>query len=147
MLNLALLLLVGHAPLAIGAGAGSPLVAVSARGAAPVHLGLRDTEARIVRCGTIRQDGLFCGTGSVVARVRIQADGTVGAVTALTGSPEMKRMAEEAVAQWLFHPVTVGGEPREADGIVVIRVSWRDEPADSCDRVHRRLSGLEQARP
>ena len=103
-----------------------------------LRLGLRETEAHLIRCQPVHLDGQYCGTWYVPVRVRIRTDGTIESCTALSGSNEVKRWATDAVAKWQFRPVSLDGEPREAIGIVSVRVSWRNTPEDSCDRCRRR---------
>jgi protein TonB len=49
--------------------------------------------------------------GQVTLLVRINRDGSVDNVEQLSGEPVLGRAAAEAVEQWRYSPLRVGGEP------------------------------------
>jgi TonB family protein len=49
--------------------------------------------------------------GQVTMLVRIDRDGTVDTVEQLSGEPVLGRAAAEAVEQWRYSPLRIGGEP------------------------------------
>ena len=50
-------------------------------------------------------------SGKVVLSATIGADGSVGEITVVSGSPILAEAAKQAVRQWRYHPATLNGTP------------------------------------
>ncbi|MBZ5683802.1 MAG: TonB family protein [Acidobacteriia bacterium] len=50
-------------------------------------------------------------SGKVVLSATIGADGSVGEITVVSGSPILAEAAKQAVRQWRYHPATLNGSP------------------------------------
>jgi protein TonB len=65
--------------------------------------------------------------GTVVLRVRVEADGRPGTITLArsSGHPRLDRAAQEAVRRWRFKPATRDGQPFVSTVDVPVRFSLR----------------------
>ena len=50
-------------------------------------------------------------SGKVVLSATIAADGSVGNITVVSGSPILAEAAKQAVRQWRYHPAMLNGSP------------------------------------
>jgi protein TonB len=50
-------------------------------------------------------------SGKVTLSATIGADGSVGEITVVNGSPILAEAAKQAVRQWRYHPATLNGSP------------------------------------
>jgi protein TonB len=53
--------------------------------------------------------------GSVTIKALIQKDGSIGAVTVMSGHPLLRSAAVAAVRQWRYRPFYLNGEPVTAE--------------------------------
>jgi len=67
--------------------------------------------------------------GVVALDVQVDKDGTVSQVKALSGNPVLARAAEQAVGQWKYRPVTVGGHAIAVGGNVLLTFDQAKSPA------------------
>jgi protein TonB len=56
--------------------------------------------------------------GTVILRVIVAKDGNVKDVQVISGDPELRAAAVDAVRKWRFKPQTADGEPIEASTFV-----------------------------
>ena len=61
--------------------------------------------------------------GTVVLHAIIDKDGHVEKLDAISGPPELKTAALDAVKQWTYKPYLLNGEPTEVDTTVVVNFS------------------------
>jgi TonB family protein len=61
-------------------------------------------------------------SGTVEVRVRVSGEGNVVSAEAVEGPDELRPAAVEAVRQWTFKPVSIGGTPVEMEGVLKVRV-------------------------
>jgi len=59
-------------------------------------------------------------SGPVKVHVVIAKDGTVKSATAVSGNRLLQKAACDAIAQWIFKPVTLNGKPTEAETDVTV---------------------------
>ena len=68
--------------------------------------------------------------GAVVLQAVIGADGTVKSLDPVSGSPELRKAAQDAVGQWTYKPYLLNGVPIEVETTVTVRFTLADATAD-----------------
>ncbi len=61
-------------------------------------------------------------SGTVEVRVRVSGEGKVVSAEAVKGRDELRPAAVEAVRQWTFKPISLGGTPVGMEGVLKVRV-------------------------
>jgi TonB family protein len=61
--------------------------------------------------------------GRVVMQATINRDGSVGHLHVLSGEPELRRAAMEAVSSWQYRPYLVNGQPVEVSTTISVDFS------------------------
>ena len=94
---------------------------------------------RIISLEYPRLGALARITGTVVLRVRINSDGTVSRVNALSGHPVLVEAAEENIKRWKFSPPRPGQSPggSEFDFTYIFKLEGvTDTPHPYCELVY-----------
>lgn len=63
-------------------------------------------------------------SGSVVMHALIGKDGAVSSLEVISGPPELRTSALDAVRQWVYQPYLLNGEPTEVDTTVTVNYSF-----------------------
>jgi hypothetical protein len=95
----------------------------------PYRLKGKELEERRIHCEAPKLPGLWCGKGTIIFQVVINAEGKIECAEVLAlNMPEVEQYALDALKKWTFKPVEVDGKPIAALGIAGVDVSWDSAP-------------------